>query len=159
MQIISPWLFFFFLLILFYLTLQYCIGFSIYQNESSPWLLSKNPKVLARSLRLYMLQQILWRHIKPYSGHTGLPSNPLRDAASLQDFRTHTSFCPNHCSPTSLHLSCFLSLSPYICACIHTFKSQLKYYLQRRQWQRTPVLLPGRSHGWRSLVGCSPWGR
>ena len=21
------------------------------------------------------------------------------------------------------------------------------------------VLLPGKSHGWRSLVGCSPWGR
>ena len=24
------------------------------------------------------------------------------------------------------------------------------------QWQPTPVLLPGKSHGWRSLVGCSP---
>ena len=23
----------------------------------------------------------------------------------------------------------------------------------------TPVLLPGKSHGWRSLLGCSPWGR
>ena len=23
----------------------------------------------------------------------------------------------------------------------------------------TPVLLSGKSHGWRSLVGCSPWGR
>ena len=23
----------------------------------------------------------------------------------------------------------------------------------------TPVLLPRKSHGWRSLVGCSPWGR
>ena len=28
----------------------------------------------------------------------------------------------------------------------------------RRQWQPTPVLLPGESHGWRSLVGCGPWG-
>ena len=28
----------------------------------------------------------------------------------------------------------------------------------RRQWQPTPVLLPGKSHGWRSLVGCSPCG-
>ena len=27
-----------------------------------------------------------------------------------------------------------------------------------RQWHSTPVLLPGKSHGWRSLVGCSPWG-
>ena len=31
--------------------------------------------------------------------------------------------------------------------------------IQRRQWDPTPVLLPGKSHGWRSLVGCSPWGR
>ena len=30
---------------------------------------------------------------------------------------------------------------------------------RRRQWQPTPVLLPGKSHGRRSLVGCSPWGR
>ena len=30
---------------------------------------------------------------------------------------------------------------------------------QRRQWQPTPVLLPENSHGLRSLVGCSPWGR
>ena len=29
----------------------------------------------------------------------------------------------------------------------------------RRQWQPTPALLPGKSHGQRSLVGCSPWGR
>ena len=30
--------------------------------------------------------------------------------------------------------------------------------IQRRQWHPTPVLFPGESHGWRSLVGCSPWG-
>ena len=29
---------------------------------------------------------------------------------------------------------------------------------RRRQWQPTPVFLPGESHGRRSLVGCSPWG-
>ena len=27
----------------------------------------------------------------------------------------------------------------------------------RRQWHPTPELLPGKSHGGRSLVGCSPW--
>ena len=27
------------------------------------------------------------------------------------------------------------------------------------EWHPTPVLLPGKSHGRRSLVGCSPWGR
>ena len=30
---------------------------------------------------------------------------------------------------------------------------------RRRQWHPTPVLLPGKSHGRRSLEGCSPWGR
>ena len=30
--------------------------------------------------------------------------------------------------------------------------------LWRRKWPLTPVLLPGESHGRRSLVGCSPWG-
>ena len=31
--------------------------------------------------------------------------------------------------------------------------------MRRRRWHPTPVLLPGKSHGWRSLVGCSPGGR
>ena len=31
-------------------------------------------------------------------------------------------------------------------------------YLNIWQWHPTPVFLPGKSHGWRSLVGCSPWG-
>ena len=30
---------------------------------------------------------------------------------------------------------------------------------RKRQWHPTPVLLPGKSHGRRSPVGCSPWGR
>ena len=29
----------------------------------------------------------------------------------------------------------------------------------RRKWQSTPALLPGKSHGQRSLIGYSPWGR
>ena len=29
---------------------------------------------------------------------------------------------------------------------------------RRRPWHPTPILLPGKSHGRRSLVGCSPWG-
>ena len=29
--------------------------------------------------------------------------------------------------------------------------------LWRRQWHPTPALLPGKPHGWRSLVGYSPW--
>ena len=32
------------------------------------------------------------------------------------------------------------------------------YVIWRRQWLPTLVLLPGKSHARRSLVGCSPWG-
>ena len=35
----------------------------------------------------------------------------------------------------------------------------LAMVIRRRQWHPTPVLLPGKSHGWKSLVDCSPWGR
>ena len=35
----------------------------------------------------------------------------------------------------------------------------LRILNQRRQWRPTPALSPGESHGRRSLVGCSPWGR
>ena len=37
---------------------------------------------------------------------------------------------------------------------IHVSQCSLQHY----QWHPTPVLLPGKSHGWRSLVVYSPWG-
>ena len=58
---------------------------------------------------------------------------------SLSLSHTHTRFKPNEQRYTCLVLSC---LAPF----------------RRRRWHPTPVLLPGKSHGWRSLVGCSPWG-
>ena len=41
----------------------------------------------------------------------------------------------------------------------HSSSSSSRVLFQRRQWHPTPVLLPGKSHGRRSLVDCSPWGR
>ena len=38
-----------------------------------------------------------------------------------------------------------------------TFKESL-FFMFTYHWHPTPVLLPGKSHGWRSLVGCSAWG-
>ena len=35
---------------------------------------------------------------------------------------------------------------------------QPRQHIGRRQWQPTPLLSPGKSHGQRSLVGCGPWG-
>ena len=50
----------------------------------------------------------------------------------------------------------FKSLLPY-----HSSKASIlqhSAFFRRRQWQPTPVLLPGKSHGRRSLVGCCLWG-
>ena len=48
------------------------------------------------------------------------------------------------------------------CIYMDGFRRILYIYIyikfRRRRWHPTPVLLPGKSHGWRSLVGCSPWG-
>ena len=52
----------------------------------------------------------------------------------------------------------FLALSCMSCLYILEI-NPLSVVSQRRQWYPTPVLLPGKSHGRRSLVGCSPWGR
>ena len=39
----------------------------------------------------------------------------------------------------------------------HGFHPWVRKILWRRKWQLTPVFLPGKSHGQRSLEGCSPW--
>ena len=40
-----------------------------------------------------------------------------------------------------------------------TLLSLFTFMHWRRKWQPTPVILPGESQGWGSLVGCRPWGR
>ena len=54
------------------------------------------------------------------------------------------------------------STVPQLSSCILFFWLcglwDLSFLIRRTQWHPTPVLLPGKSHRWRSLVGCSPWG-
>ena len=64
------------------------------------------------------------------------------------------------------------------CTILHSYQQCMKFYCSwiepiyqmgenwsfynavwRRKWQPTPALLPGKSHGRRSLVGYGPWGR
>ena len=54
----------------------------------------------------------------------------------------------------------FLSQKPFLpnTLAVEPFTQPIFTYHLLRQWQPTPVLLPGKSHGRRSLVGCSPWG-
>ena len=47
----------------------------------------------------------------------------------------------------------------FLFSCLFSWAWISNTMLTRRQWQLTPGLLPGKSHGWRSLAGCSPWSR
>ena len=49
------------------------------------------------------------------------------------------------CTPVDGHLDCFQLLAIMNKSTVN-------------KWQPTPVFLPGKSHGQRSLVGYSPWG-
>ena len=55
------------------------------------------------------------------------------------------------------HIPCSVNPSCLTCSCIPG--QDTLYKVLRRQWHPTPVLLPGKSHGRRSLAGFSPWGR
>ena len=65
------------------------------------------------------------------------------------------------CMSLTLHFHLQNVNSGYVkCEQIRNFTLSfgIKYPVSwRRQWHPTPVLLPGKSHGWRSLEGCSPW--
>ena len=50
------------------------------------------------------------------------------------------------------------SQRPIFLSCCSSNLKTVSKSVSPRQWHPTPVLLPGKSHGRRSLVGCSPWG-
>ena len=60
--------------------------------------------------------------------------------------------CQTFCDPMDCSTPGFPSLH-------HLPEFAQTYVHWRRTWHSTPVLLPGKSHGRRDLVGCSPWGR
>ena len=61
----------------------------------------------------------------------------------------HKSFIPCK-GPWLLSIKTNLLFGSYFCILTETH--------WRMKWHPTPVLLPGKSHGRKSLVGCSPWG-
>ena len=95
-----------------------------------------------------------------------LPSEPLGKNHILVE-------TPNfliHLSTPHTHLIALLTLHLHLNNCVWLEKNQwpgrlelyikqIHHHIRRRQWHLTPVLLPGKSHGRRSLVGCGPRGR
>ena len=62
---------------------------------------------------------------------------------------------PHYKYPESLLYTTSFLGETYI---VPVFLVNCRSLFRRRQWHPTPVLLPGKSHGQRSLVGCSSWG-
>ena len=91
--------------------------------------------------------------------------------------KNHHAIFHNGCSTLHSHQQCIkILISPHSCQSLLFFflsdschpngcevilhrSFDLHFPSQRRWWHPTPVLLSGKSHGRRSLVGCSPWGR
>ena len=69
---------------------------------------------------------------------------------------------PTSLASLALQVSCIAGkfFTNWITMYMYIYVFTCMYYMyQRWQWHPTPVLLPGKSHGQRRLVGCSPWGR
>ena len=65
------------------------------------------------------------------------------------------SLCPWDCPGKSTGVGCHCLLQQHR---RHSFNSWVGEIPWRRKWQPIPVVLPGKSHGQRSLAGYSPWG-
>ena len=70
----------------------------------------------------------------------------------------------NICASMSVHSMALPVPTPFVGVNTSQHPQPLRYkgfsasLAWRRQWHPTPALLPGKSHGQRSLVGCNPWG-
>ena len=94
-----------------------------------------------------LLSSCFRSHIKCHLLRETSPSHPKLVPLSHR----HTCVCTrSHRHTHMLALFSIKNLRPFIMACV---------FVWRRKWQLTPVFLPGKSHGQRSLAGYSPWGR
>ena len=105
------------------------------------------------------------RYIQPYSNFTPYNNHPAKQVLLLIKNRNEAQCLEfSQIGDTRWCLSGFPSnswLLVFLYSCINKKNIYIIFvlYIRRRQWHPTPVLLPGKSHGRRSLVGCSPWGR
>ena len=143
---LETWVFFFFSLFIFswrIVALQCCVGFC----HTSTWISHR------------------YTYIPSLLSLSSTPSQPSRLSQSTG--------LSSLCCIQQLPCSCVWHMVIHIFQCYslkmsHPLKHSFLFaefweglytLWRRRQWHPTPVLLPGKSHGRRSLVGCGPWGR
>jgi len=83
-----------------------------------------------------------------------IPSHKLSLLETVQSFLLvlHNCFTPS----VNVYM---ISLFEAVLSPSRVDNNLMRCRVRRRQWHPIPVLLSQKSHGWRNLVGCSPWGR
>ena len=123
---------------------------SIILNEGSQ---TQTNHIIALTCRVQIVTRmnlsVRWKRTQESRGHTrGCPGRQLGVRGSGELKLVHVRFyykTDKQQGPTLQHRELFIQYP------------MMNH--RRRQWHPTPVLLPGKSHGSRSLVGCSPRGR
>ena len=64
----------------------------------------------------------------------------------------------NHSLSYSILVTVFFSSLKFYLVLFQVFYNTFRVLTWSRKWQHTPVFLPGKFHGQRTLVGYSPWG-
>ena len=106
------------------------------------------------SLHVYFEAWIHWIEKFPLlTGKTGIAPTTL--SQSFRDFP----FSTLQAKTGKFFFNLILSAMQCSVECFGLLFSSDYGIHRRRQWHPTLVLLPGKSSGRRSLVGCSPWGR
>ena len=104
-------------------------------------------------------KMMMWKCCTQYASKFGKLSSGYRTGKGQFSFQSQSAMLKNVQTTKQLH-SFHISDSKSICLQWRRpgFDPWVRKICWRRKWQSTPVLLPGKSHEQRSLIGYSPWG-
>ena len=114
--------------------------------------LTKKRAELSGEVMLVKAEFIFWSHLSIHVGRASAGATFCRNSQNLTWLDQGNSMDIFTSEPVWLSLPVCLFLFS------HSVVSDSLRSPGLQQWHPTPVLLPGKSHGWRSPVGCSPWG-
>ena len=114
--------------------------------------LTKKRAELSGEVMLVKAEFIFWSHLSIHVGRASAGATFCRNSQNLTWLDQGNSMDIFTSEPVWLSLPVCLFLFS------HSVVSDSLRSPGLQQWHPTPVLLPGESHGWRSPVGCSPWG-
>ena len=114
--------------------------------------LTKKRTELSGEIMLVKAEFIFWSHLSIHVGRASAGATFCRNSQNLTWLDQGDSMDIITSEPVWLSLPVCLFLFS------HSAVSDSLRSPGLQHWHPTPVLLPGESHGWRSPVGCSPWG-